>query len=404
MTYESPNLAHGGGAIRQAHLLDAVARRVDTHLLVAERLSDEGLRSRLSGVTELAMELPIHGSAVGGVRRRAASLGHALFSREPLDVEADAAWRAGLGPALEAIVEGFDVVHLEHPGLAPLMRRRGSDAWALTFQNLPSRRAEQQLEITAGSRQRWFVRREASKARAFEAWAGRSFDRVFVSSPEDASALQGQVEVVPNGVDVAAYLPSPLPSEPRIVLSASLFYLPNVEGALWFCEHVWPRVLRQVPRARLDIAGRAPLPEVLALGSHEGVEVHPDVPRMQPFLAAARLAVVPVRIGSGTRLKALEAMASGRPVVGTRVGLEGLGIGDGVEAAVRDDPAAMAEAIVELLGDDSLSATMGAAGRQLVENCFSWDILGERFAQALLDLGSGEPVRRPVGEVRVGEQ
>ena len=176
-----------------------------------------------------------------------------------------------------------------------------------------------------------------------------------------------------------------------MLLSGSLYYLPNVDGARWFANQVWPLVLRQVPAARLDIAGRAPVAEVLALSERPGISVHPDVPEMGRYLEAARLAVVPVRIGSGTRLKALEALSAGRPVVGTTVGLEGIGIVDGIQAQVTDSPESMARAIVELLGDDDRSRRIGAAGRQLVEERFSWRVVGEDFADKILSLASREP-------------
>ena len=108
-----------------------------------------------------------------------------------------------------------------------------------------------------------------------------------------------------------------------VVFTGTLSWYPNIEGLEWFCTEVFPSVRAALPDARIHIVGREPLPAVHGLAEAPGVCLHADVPSVVPFLERARLAVVPVRIGSGTRLKALEAMASGRPVVGTAIGLAG---------------------------------------------------------------------------------
>ena len=127
-------------------------------------------------------------------------------------------------------------------------------------------------------------------------------------------------------------------------------------GLVWFCDEVLPKVQQVVPEVRLAIVGRHPVAEVVALAGRSGVDVHSDVPQMAPWFEWARAVVVPLHVGTGTRLKALEAMAAARPLVGTSVGLEGLGIIDGVQACVVDDPSAMAAALIEILRDDVIAA------------------------------------------------
>jgi glycosyltransferase involved in cell wall biosynthesis len=97
-----------------------------------------------------------------------------------------------------------------------------------------------------------------------------------------------------------------------------------------------------------------------------------------------------LRLGSGTRLKALEALAAGRPVVGTSIGLEGLDLVDGQHALVADDPQAFATAILRMLGDDQLAAGLVAAGRRLVEDRYSWSHIADTFAEAIIGNGGGE--------------
>jgi glycosyltransferase involved in cell wall biosynthesis len=144
-----------------------------------------------------------------------------------------------------------------------------------------------------------------------------------------------------------------------------------------------PLLQSKVPGLSFKLVGRNPVPEVMALADEPGVEVHPNVPAMAPWLSWARLVVVPLRIGTGTRLKALEAMAAGRTLVGTSIGLEGLGIVDGVQARVVDDPAAMAAIIADLLTCNERANALADAARRHVAANFRWEVLADRYADAL---------------------
>jgi glycosyltransferase involved in cell wall biosynthesis len=174
-----------------------------------------------------------------------------------------------------------------------------------------------------------------------------------------------------------------VPAAPNVLLPATLSYRPNVLGAAWFCDEVLPRVQQAVPAVRFAMAGRDPVAEVVELAQRPGVELHANVASMFTFLEWARVVVVPVHIGTGTRLKALEAMAAGRPVVGTTIGLEGLAIVDRVHARVTDDATAMADALVALLQDDEAAAAIAVAARAHVEARFRWSAAAVRFADAL---------------------
>ncbi len=153
-------------------------------------------------------------------------------------------------------------------------------------------------------------------------------------------------------------------------------------------------MLQAVPDARLLLAGRSPAAEVLKLAAQPSVSVRADVPSMIPLFEAARVVVVPLRIGSGTRVKALEALAAGRPVAGTTTGLAGLDLVDGVHARMADRPAALAEAIVELLTDPVRAASLARAGREHVRDSFGWELIGRRFTQLVEELLEA-PARRP---------
>jgi glycosyltransferase involved in cell wall biosynthesis len=381
VTAEVPDAALGGGSIRQAHLLRTVAASAETHLLLAGRLGPGGPPAELAGVVELTVSpAPLPDSHA---LRRLVIARRALFSRHPETVHEHRGALDALRPALRRSAD-FDVVLVEHAGLAPLVTERVGSRWVLTMHNLPSVQAEQAAGLAPSSRHRWLWEREAAKARRLEADAGRAFDTVIAVSDQDASRLTGDVRVVPNGVDLEAFMPTPLPSTPSLVFTGTLDYRPNVDGILWFCREVLPSAARRVPGLTLTIAGRRPVPAVRELARQPGVSVIADVADIRPVLQRARLAVVPIRLGTGTRLKVLEAMAAGRPVVGTAVGLEGLGVEAGRHALVADDPAGLADAIVSLCADTELAARLAAGGRQLVEARYGWDDIGRRLTAVLL--------------------
>ena len=377
-------MALGGGSIRQAYLLRAVAERAETHLLLAGQLRDGALRSALASVTEVA-EPPVVPPMTGlGGSLRALRLG--LAERRSQEVLDTAATAARLGTALDVAAGRGDIVQVEHTGLAPLVgHRRSRESWAITLHTIESERAAQRASASGSFRYRWLYRREADRARRHEREVASSYDGVWVMSDDDARAFAGSSVVVPNGVDVERYRASALPAAPRIVFTGSLHYFPNIDGATWFCYDVLPLIRKRVPEATITIAGRRPVPAVEQLGDIDGVSVLADVDDMVPVVSAARVAVVPLRVGSGTRLKALEALAAARPVVGTSTGLAGLDLRSGENALVADDPAGFADAVVRVLENDEVAAALADAGHRHAQG-FSWERIGERFTEGLLSL------------------
>jgi glycosyltransferase involved in cell wall biosynthesis len=316
----------------------------------------------------------------------------ALAASGPWEVALTARRRRRLRPVVADIAPGFDVVVLSHQGMAGLLPRRRKNRWALQLHHVSSAKAVQERVLVTGRRQRWLLSRQVAKARRLERRAVDAFDVVVAVSDLDAdqlsagkgTAVHSRLLVVPNGVDTDRYRPSPLPDEARMVMTGSLNYGPNLDGAVWFCDEVLPLVRDRVPAATLALVGRSPAPEVRSLGGRDGIEVHADLASVEPWLAKARVAVVPLRVGTGTRLKALEAMAAGRPVVGTAIGLAGLGLVDGQHALMADDAVSMADAVATVLTDRPLAERLARAGRVLVQERFQWSVIADDLATALL--------------------
>ena len=242
----------------------------------------------------------------------------------------------------------------------------------------------------SGVARRGFNWLEYRRVRPLEiAWCRRA-DLVLVTSEREHSVMrtllpETHVAVVPNGVDIEAFAPSPSVAEApgRVIFTASFDYYPNVQGALHFAEHIWPLIQRARPEATWHLVGRNPPAEIMRLGDLPGVTVTGSVPEIQPHLAAAQVAIVPLLTGAGTRLKILEALSMRRAVVSTALGCEGIDCIPGKHLLVADAPEAFAAAVVDLLGDPVRRESLGDEGCALVRERYSWDSCGAQMLAAL---------------------
>jgi glycosyltransferase involved in cell wall biosynthesis len=221
------------------------------------------------------------------------------------------------------------------------------------------------------------------KIRRFEARLLRRATATVAVSRADEAALRelfsgARIAVVPNGVDTDAYpLADPSAIEPGLlVYTGKMDFRPNVDAMAWFAEEVLPRLRASHPQARLAIVGRDPHPRVQALNDPSlGIQVTGAVPEIQPWIARAEVVIVPLRVGGGTRLKVLEAMAMGKALVATSLGVEGLDLRPGIELEIADEPEAMARALASLLGDADRRAALGRAARERAVADYRWDVL-----------------------------
>ncbi len=218
------------------------------------------------------------------------------------------------------------------------------------------------------------------KLRRYESRLSHRFDGAFAVSREDGAILQRlnralPVAVIPNGVDTDFFAPSaPRPESPPYVLfTGTLDYRANIDAVVWFAREALPLAQVTHPSLRFVIVGRNPVAAVRELAALPGVEVIGEVEDVRPWFAGAAAYVVPMRIGGGVRLKVLEALAAGRAVVATSMGLEGIdGLAPGVHALVADAPARFAAHITTLLDDQDRARRLGDAGRALVVERYDW--------------------------------
>ncbi len=228
------------------------------------------------------------------------------------------------------------------------------------------------------------------------------FDRRVAVTSVDAAILSRlgggvPVDVIGVGVDVAEGSAQPAPEEPDSIISVALMrWLPNAVGVRWFLDEVVPRVLVQVPTVVCRVVGSDPPSDIVRRSDGRRVVVTGFVPDIRPLVERSSVFVVPTRVGSGIRVKILEALALGKAVVSTSMGCEGIdGLVSGENILVADEPQEFADAVVSLLRDPIRRQKLGCAGRRLVANRYTWDSVAQAFA-ALYGQVSAR-ARSPVG-------
>lgn len=293
-----------------------------------------------------------------------------------------------VGKIREAIAaEDFDLVHFEQTRMALYLSALPTTTRAkkvLGLQNVAALQYARlsQIELTLFRRMRaWLHSRMMQR---WEANSAELFDLCTTVSGEDRDRLleanpRVRVDLVPNGVDTRLSRLLAQDDLPKaLLLVGSMSYVPSADGAIWFCSEVLPHVRQEVGEVEVWIVGHAPPPQVEVLAG-DGVHVTGRVEDVVPYYERSAVSIVPIRGGSGTRLKILEAMALGRPVVSTSIGCDGLDVVPGEHLLVADSAQEFARETVRLLADASLRQRIVVQARALVESAYDWDAITERM-------------------------
>jgi len=295
-----------------------------------------------------------------------------------------------LSKALQATQ--FDAVQIESIHMAPYLKiiRRENPAASvlLDWHNVESELIQQYAASTANPAKKFIAARTSTLLCQMEQDALNSFSAHTVVSELERDKLvkrapEAEIQVIPNGVDTAAFARRDTSSSPpSLLFVGSMDYHANSEAVLWFCHEIWPKIAAEFPSLHFKIVGRNPPPSVKALAA-DRIIVTGTVEDVRPYYHEAFSVVVPLRVGGGTRLKILEAMAAGVPVISTRLGAEGIAAEDGKQILLADTPADMASAIRALLNEPSLASSLRDSARTLVETRYDWQVLGEKLAAAI---------------------
>lgn len=420
-----PSPVHFGGALRIHHILRHFA---DRHHVRVVAFADHGdPEAFLRDFPELKGRCELLTRPAWRRRSRLSQL-HSL-------VTSHSHWYAGtFTPQMESVLdrvqsqESFDIVLFEFPmlGQYPLDPRavRIMDAHNVEYDAM-----RRMATVQGDPVRKWFYQAEHRKIRKEELEIASRQDALFVTSQRDAELFARDLPhlprvVIPNGVDSGYYpfRPSlhetgdPQPGDPqpggpktggpktgglqtdsplpfdlpavranRLVFTGMMGYVPNYDGVLHFLDEAFPRIRAKIPDAELLVVGKNP-PAHLRRRSGDGVKVTGFVQDVRPHVYSAAVYVVPLRMGGGTRLKVLEALSAGIPVVTTPIGCEGIDVVDGEHVLIREEPEAFAEAVLELLSDPELAARLVRNGRRLVEEVYDWRHIGARMDIAFREM------------------
>jgi len=281
----------------------------------------------------------------------------------------------------------FDVIHIEqvHMGLyvnhVPRNERRRT-VWGLHDIDYPKFKRIIPLEPKTARRLR--LRLNNRLMRSWEPRHAAKFGRCITVSDLDRRLLMEgnprlKVEVIPNGVDTRMFTPL---AEPKgagaLIFVGNMAYRPCVDAVLYFTRQILPLIKQAVPDVELWIVGQNPSEQILKLNG-DGIHVTGRVEDVRPYYGRCLASVVPLRAGGGTRLKILEALAMGRPVVSTSVGCEGLDLVDNEHILIADDPLSFARKTVGLLTDRSLREKLAGQGRQIAAARYDWSLIAKRL-------------------------
>jgi polysaccharide biosynthesis protein PslH len=320
-----------------------------------------------------------------------------LFTRNPFTVN----WAnsAGLRKILRDAVaaERYDLVFFDTISLADYRGLARKSVRVLNHHNVESHLFDRRLPYERNPLKRFYLGMEARKLRNYEAAHAAEFDMNVMVSELDGVRLQeicppARVAVVANGVDVSYFQSSEGGREPgHLIMVSGMNWFPNKDAVLFMAQDIWPLLTQVAPQVKLTIVGASPPQQILDLAARDPrVTVTGFVDDVRPYMERAQIYLCPMRDGGGTRLKILDALSMGLPIVATTMALEGIHVEPERDVLTADAPAQFVHQIQRLLGDGQLRMRLGASGRAFAERHFSWPVVGRRMQDMFKELAEAK--------------
>lgn len=383
LTPQLPYPPQQGTSLRNYHMLRALSERHDVSLLSYSESSDMAGIGTLEAICRVLPPVSVP------TRTSTQRAGQLMTTRQP-----DMAWRLHSRIFADALAEAlgdhaYDFVQVEGIELTwaiPIIREvGGATRVVLDCHNVETELQRRAFHSDLRRPSRWpaaaYSSIQVGRLARYERWALRAADAVLAVSETDRRLLSGimaqpgkSIVVIPNLIDVEEYQwdrPIPAEAQQDLAFTGKMDYRPNVDGVLWFAEEIWPFIAQRRPGTTWAVVGQRPHARLSPLRDLKGVTLTGWVEHVQPFLAGAQVIIMPLRIGSGTRLKLIEAMAAGCAIVSTHLGAEGVDVLDGRDLLLADTPEAFAVAVLELLADPLRRTELGRQARRLAEQ-YDW--------------------------------
>lgn len=375
-----------GGKIKSYYTLKTLSEHHEVSVISYIRNEEELSRLReLGSLCDRISTVPLQRSKM----RQVSDAARSMLLGKSFIVSRD--YRAEMQSIIDSEIEKFKphIVHIDHLQMAQFVKFGNYYRTVLDHHNVESMIVKRVGESPGKLPVRLYSRIEWPKLQHYELNVCRQADMVITVSEEDKSILMGlrsdlaNIEAVPIGVDVDFFGSAQREMTANEILSvATMYWPPNVDSMHYFCSDILPLIWERKPDATINIAGQKPVSSIIELGVDPRIRVTGYVSDSRELAKNCGVFVVPLRSGSGVRVKILNAMAMGLPIVSTSIGAEGLDVVSGEHLIIADTPADFAEAVLNVLSDADMAENLGKSARELVREKYSWQTVGQKLLSA----------------------
>lgn len=286
--------------------------------------------------------------------------------------------------------EKIDIFHVDTIALAQYDNRSILLPKVMTHHNIESKLMARRASVESNIAARYYLELQARRLAEYEARQSLRFDMNIMMSELDAADLRQiapgvTTAIVPNGVDIEYFRPRHGEEGPALIYTGGMNMFANRDAVLFFVREIWPAVKQAVPDVVFYAVGQDPPPELRVLSEQDPqIKVTGYVQDIRPYVSRSAVYIVPLRVGGGTRLKVVDAMAQGKAIVSTSIGCEGIDVVSGNTIVIADEPRTFARNVIELLCDPVRRRQLGDAARALAETKYAWPGIGKQLHEAYL--------------------